>query len=103
MLRFAGLEIDRERQAVTIEGNDPQLTNMEYRLLVLLAESPRKPFSRDEILNALKGDGFEDRVVEAFNRAYNQGLIRPETSEAPEDQQALEETEEQDVLSTVPA
>jgi two-component system OmpR family response regulator len=55
MLRFAGLEIDRERQAVTIEGNDPQLTNMEYRLLVLLAESPRKPFSRDEILNALKG------------------------------------------------
>jgi HD-GYP domain-containing protein (c-di-GMP phosphodiesterase class II) len=55
-----------------------------------------------EILNALKGDGFEDRVVEAFNRAYNQGLIRPETNEGPEDQEALEE-EERDALSTVPA
>jgi two-component system OmpR family response regulator len=54
-LRFAGLEIDRERQQVRVEGRDPRLTNMEYRLLVLLAESPRKPFSRDEILNALKG------------------------------------------------
>ena len=55
ILRFAGLEIDREQQAVRVEGRDPLLTNMEYRLLVLLAESPRKPFSRDEILNALKG------------------------------------------------
>ncbi len=55
MLRFAGLEIDQERQAVRVEGQNPQLTNMEYRLLVLLAESPRKPFNRDEILNALKG------------------------------------------------
>jgi len=54
-LKFAGLEIDRETQAVRVEGRDPQLTNMEYRLLVLLAESPRKPFSRDQILNALKG------------------------------------------------
>ena len=55
VLQFAGLEIDREAQTVRVEGKDPDLTNMEYRLLVLLAESPRKPFSRDQILNALKG------------------------------------------------
>ena len=55
VLQFAGLEINRESQTVRVEGRDPGLTNMEYRLLVLLAESPRKPFSRDQILNALKG------------------------------------------------
>ena len=47
-----------------------------------------------EILNRLKGDGFEERIVEAFNRAYHQGLIRPETGEE-------EDAAEQPALSTV--
>ena len=55
LLRFEGLEIDLERQQVTAGGEPVQLTSMEYRLLTLLAESPGRPFSRDEILNALKG------------------------------------------------
>jgi len=55
LLRFEGLEIDLERQRVAVNGEPVQLTSMEYRLLTLLAEKPGKPFSRDEILNALKG------------------------------------------------
>ena len=31
------------------------LTHMEYRLVELLASRPGHPFSRDEILNALRG------------------------------------------------
>jgi HD-GYP domain-containing protein (c-di-GMP phosphodiesterase class II) len=31
-----------------------------------------------EVLSKLKGVGFEERIVEAFNRAYAKGLIRPE-------------------------
>jgi len=31
-----------------------------------------------EVLNKLKGVGFEERIVEGFNRVYHQGLIRPE-------------------------
>jgi HD-GYP domain-containing protein (c-di-GMP phosphodiesterase class II) len=49
-----------------------------------------------EILNRLKGDGFEERIVEAFNRAYHQGLFRPETGDE-------EDAVEQPVLTTVPA
>jgi len=54
-LCFEQLEIDLERQAVTLNGEPVTLTNMEYRLLLLLAQKPGKPYSRDEILNALKG------------------------------------------------
>jgi len=54
-LCFEDLEIDLERQLVLLQGEAVQLTSMEYRLLVLLAQRPGKPFSRDEILNALKG------------------------------------------------
>jgi OmpR family response regulator RpaB len=54
-LKFENLEIDLELQGITVNGTDPQLTSMEYRLLVLLAQRPGKPFSRDEILNELKG------------------------------------------------
>ncbi len=55
ILKFEGLEIDLERQQVTVATAPVQLTSMEYRLLTLLAKQPGKPFSRDEILNALKG------------------------------------------------
>jgi HD-GYP domain-containing protein (c-di-GMP phosphodiesterase class II) len=34
-----------------------------------------------EVLNRLKGVGFEERIVEAFNRVYHQGLIRREVAE----------------------
>jgi OmpR family response regulator RpaB len=40
---------------VSIAGESVSLTSMEYALLELLATSPRKLFSRDSILNSLKG------------------------------------------------
>ncbi len=54
-LRFAELEIDLARQQVTVQRQPVTLTNMEFRLLELLATHPGKPFSRDDILNALRG------------------------------------------------
>jgi len=53
--RFEDLHIDRERQAVGVQGLEVKLTHMEYRLLELLASRPAHPFSRDDILNALRG------------------------------------------------
>jgi len=53
--QFEHLLIDRERQAVEVDGRLVDLTHMEYRLLELLAGRPAHPFSRDEILNALRG------------------------------------------------
>ncbi|WP_110401887.1 response regulator transcription factor [Sphaerotilus hippei] len=54
-LRFEGLEIDRARREVLRLGEPVELTGTEFELLVLLAGEPRKVFSRDEILNRLRG------------------------------------------------
>jgi OmpR family response regulator RpaB len=53
--RFPDLHIDRERQLVEVQGASANLTHMEYRLLELMAGRPAHPFSRDDILNALRG------------------------------------------------
>lgn len=54
-LKFEDLSIDKELRQVSINSNTITLSSMEYNLLVLLAEKPNKIFSRDEILNYLKG------------------------------------------------
>ena len=55
-LRFDGLEIDLERRAVIRQGETLDLTGTEFELLALLAREPQKVFSRDEILNRLRGN-----------------------------------------------
>ena len=54
-LRFDGLEIDLERRQVLRQGEVLELTGTEFDLLALLAREPQKVFSRDEILNRLRG------------------------------------------------
>lgn len=54
-LRFGGLEIDLERRRVELDGNALDLTTMEYQLLALFASQPGRTFTRDEILNELRG------------------------------------------------
>ncbi len=53
--RFPDLLIDRERQRVEVQGKAIQLSHMEYQLIEMLASRPGHPFSRNEILNALRG------------------------------------------------
>nr|CAA6814985.1 MAG: Phosphate regulon transcriptional regulatory protein PhoB (SphR) [uncultured Thiotrichaceae bacterium] len=54
-LNFEYLCIDQQRRKVTLEGNDLELTNSEYELLLMFANEPDTAFSRDDILNALRG------------------------------------------------
>lgn len=54
-LRFRDLDINLERHAVELEGSALELTTMEYQLLVLFASHPGRTFTRDEILNELRG------------------------------------------------
>ena len=54
-LVFEEVAIDQEKRLVTVNDQEVSLTTMEYQLLLLLAASPGKDFSRDDILNALKG------------------------------------------------
>jgi two-component system OmpR family response regulator len=54
-LCFEGLAIDLARREVQRHGAVVELTGTEFELLTLLASAPRKVFSRDEILNKLRG------------------------------------------------
>lgn len=54
-IRFPGLSIKPEQHQVLLEGNEVNLTGMEFRLLVLLAKNGGRIFNRDDILNELKG------------------------------------------------
>ena len=49
------LSIDKNRREATFSGKKMDLTKLEYDLLLLMAESPGKPFSREELLNKIWG------------------------------------------------
>ena len=55
LLAFDGIQIDLERRQVQCQGEVVELTSTEFDLLVLLASEPQKVFSRDDILNRLRG------------------------------------------------
>ena len=54
-LRFEGLIIDLARREVLRDGLAVELTGSEYELLVLLAREPGRVYSRDDILNHIRG------------------------------------------------
>lgn len=53
--RFEGLVLDLARRSVHRDRAAVDLTSTEFDLLVLLASSPGRVFTRDEILNRLRG------------------------------------------------
>lgn len=55
LLRFEGLVIDPARRSVQRLGQEVELTGTEFELLHLLACEPGRVFSRDDILNRLRG------------------------------------------------
>jgi len=55
VLRFEGIEIDRDAKEVRVDGERVDLTSMEFELLTVLARRAGKKVSRDEILNELRG------------------------------------------------
>jgi OmpR family response regulator RpaB len=55
LLDFAQLKIDTNLRQVAIRDTAIDLSSMEYQLLELFARTPGKTFTRDEILNHLKG------------------------------------------------
>ncbi|TNF60329.1 MAG: response regulator transcription factor [Burkholderiales bacterium] len=55
LLSFEGLVIDPARRSVQRLGQDVDLTGTEFELLHLLAREPGRVFSRDDILNRLRG------------------------------------------------
>jgi OmpR family response regulator RpaB len=54
-LQFDGLRIDAATRNVLRQGEAVALTSTEFDLLLLLAREPGKVFTRDDILNHLRG------------------------------------------------
>lgn len=63
---FSGLDVDVSRREVKLDGKVVGLTTMEYELLILFMQYPNKTFTRDELMNRLRGIN-----AELFSRAVD--------------------------------
>ena len=66
MRNFDGLAINLDTREVLRQGEKIELTGTEFELLALLAAEPGKVFSRDDILNRLRG-----HEVDLYTRAVD--------------------------------
>jgi OmpR family response regulator RpaB len=65
-LRFEGLTVDPVTRSVEREGEPVELTGTEFELLLMLAREPGRVFTRDDILNHLRG-----HEAELYTRAVD--------------------------------
>ncbi len=65
-VEFDGITIDFNTQTVIRGDEKPPLTPTEFRLIAMLASQPGRPFSRDQIIDAVFGYDFDgyDRTVD---------------------------------------
>lgn len=54
-IRFVGIEINTDNKQVYLDKEECLLTSTEYETLTLFAKNPGKVFSRDDLLNEIKG------------------------------------------------
>ena len=67
VLNFDGLQIDLERHEARRDGQVLELTSTEFALLALLARMPGRVFTREEILEQLRGQSADDLVTRAVD------------------------------------
>lgn len=78
IMSFENLQINKAKREVSVKGKPVSLTTMEYQLLLMLANNPGKDYSRDDILNALKGT-----ETELFSRSVDILVSRLRTKLKP--------------------
>jgi two-component system response regulator RegX3 len=66
LLRVDGLEIDRLRHEVRVDGREVDLTPSEFRLLSMLASAPGRAFTRRELVQELWRSDFvgDERICD---------------------------------------
>jgi len=76
LMTFGDVVIDRARRRVTLRGDDVELSAREFDILCLLAGSPDRPHTREEILDRVWGWDFEGspRTVDNFILALRRKL-----------------------------
>ena len=65
-VNYLGLRVDPARHAATIDGQPLDLTSGEFRLLLYFAKRPGRVFTRDQIIDAVRGEDYSvtDRAVD---------------------------------------
>jgi two-component system, OmpR family, phosphate regulon response regulator OmpR len=71
VLQFGRLEIDLGAMEARLDGEHCDLTSHQFELLVVLAQSPGRVLSRDQIMDALKG-----HPIDAFDRSIDVHVSR---------------------------
>lgn len=71
VLRFGRLEIDLAERLARLDGKPCDFTSHQFDLLVVLAQSPGRVLSRDQIMDALKG-----HPLDAFDRSIDVHISR---------------------------
>lgn len=71
LLRFGRLEIDLAARVARLDGKNCDLTGHQFDLLVVLAQSPGRVLSRDQIMDSLKG-----HPLDAFDRSIDVHISR---------------------------
>ena len=71
VLRFGRLEVDLGERVARLDGKPCDLTGHQFDLLVVLAQSPGRVLSRDQIMDSLKG-----HPLEAFDRSIDVHISR---------------------------
>ncbi len=71
VLRFGRLEVDLGARVARLGGTICDLTGHQFDLLVVLAQSPGRVLSRDQIMDSLKG-----HPLEAFDRSIDVHISR---------------------------
>jgi DNA-binding response OmpR family regulator len=71
VLRFGRLEIDLGERVARLDGRPCDLTGHQFDLLAVLAQSPGRVLSRDQIMDMLKG-----HPLEAFDRSIDVHISR---------------------------
>ncbi|GHV88202.1 DNA-binding response regulator [Spirochaetia bacterium] len=71
-----GLLVDTENRRVSLDGKGITLTPNEYRILALLMSRPHKIFTRDEIIETVKGDDYDgfDRTIDSHIKNLRQKI-----------------------------
>ncbi len=70
LLKIKDLVIDKEKYIVTADDREIKLSATEFKLLLFLAERPKKVFGREQLLDAVWGDDIyvEPRTVDVHIR-----------------------------------
>mgnify|MGYP001819511329 CR=1 FL=1 len=75
-MSFDGLVVDADRHEVSVEGTPVELTNLEFQLLVALADSPGRVFTRRQLIEQVWGWDFygDERLVDVHVRNLRKSL-----------------------------